>query len=224
MFRKSVFFAALALLMMPAAGFAQLGIGVRVGTLGVGPEVGFGVNSRIALKGGLGISKYHYDGNFSDKQFTVDTPPSIWNLGVEVAPFSGGFHLGAGVMHRPQFDMTGTYTGATDVGNHTYNGTVKLVGNMKNSSEIGPYGGIGFGRTTKRGFGASLDLGVGKLGEGKIAFTSATCTASNGQPCGNQSQFQSDVQAETAKVNKDIGSYAKWHPIVSLSFHHGFSK
>lgn len=101
---------------------------------------------------------------------------------------------------------------------------MNLAGNMKNSSEIGPYGGIGFGRTTKQGFGISLDLGVGYLGEGKISFTSASCTQANGQACPNQSQFQSDVQAEAAKANKEIASYVKWHPIISLGFHYGLAK
>lgn len=214
---------AVATLVCSSSADAQWSAGVRAGTLGIGPEVAFALSPMLALKGGIGMSQYHYEGDFSDKQFTIDTPPQIWNAGVEFSPGGGGFHLIAGVMNRPQFDLTGRYVGSTQIGNNTYSGTVNLVGNMKNSSEIGPYAGIGFGRSTKSGFGVSLDLGVGYLGEGKITFTSATCTQSNGQACPN-AQFQSDVQAETAKVNNDIASYVKWHPLLSLSFHYGFSR
>jgi hypothetical protein len=209
---------------LPAAAGAQFGVGVRGGTLGVGPEVTFGISPQIGLRGGFGITSYHYDGTFSDKQVTVDTPDNIWNVGVDLAPFSGGLHLSAGVMHRPQFDLTGTYTGSTQVGNNTYTGTVNLAGNMKNESEIGPYATLGFGRTNKKGLGFSLDLGTGYMGAGKINLTSSSCTLSNGQPCPNQSQLEADVAAEQKKMNDSIASYVKWHPIVSLSIHYGFGQ
>ena len=209
-------------LLVPATSHAQVAVGIRAGTLGVGPEVTLGINPNIGFRGGFGITKYHYDGTFADKQYTVDTPDNIWTLGVDLTPFAGGFHVGAGVMHRPQFDLTGTYTGSTQIGNTTYSGTVKLAGNMKNDSEIGPYGLIGFGRTNSSGLGFSLDLGTGYMGAGQINLTSSSCTLSNGSPCPNQSQFQADVAAEQKKMNDSIASYVKWHPIVSLSIHYGF--
>lgn len=222
MLKKSVIAAGLLCLICSASASAQFGIGLRGGTLGVGPEVTLGLNSQMGLRGGFGITKYHYDGTFSDKTVSVDTPNNIWNAGVDLMPFGNGFHLGAGMMHRPQFDLAGTYTGSTKVGNNTYAGTVKLAGNMKNDSEIGPYGVLGFGRTTKQGLGFTLDLGTGYMGTGKITLTSSSCTLSGGGACPNQSQFQSDVAAEQKKMNDSIASYVKWHPIISLSVHYGF--
>lgn len=223
MTRKIVIAIAALFLVVPVSARAQFGIGLRGGLLGVGPEVSLGVNPQIGFRGGIGITKYHYDGTFNDKQVTVDTPDNIWNVGVDLSPFSGGLHLSAGVMHRPQFDLTGTYTGSTQVGNNTYAGTIKLAGNMKNDSEIGPYATIGFGKTITPGLGFSLDLGTGYMGAGQINLTSSSCTLSNGSPCPNQSQFQSDVAAEQKKMNDSIASYVKWHPIISLSLHYGFS-
>ncbi len=222
MLRTKMFSLALALIGIPSAAICQVSAGVRIGTLGVGPELALGINSRIAIRGGIGVTKYHYDGTVSDKRYSIDTPSSIWNIGVELSPFANAFHLSAGVLHRPQFDLTGTYTGTTRIGNNDYAGTVRLVGNVKNTTEIGPYAGLGFGRMTKKGFGVSFDLGVATLGDGKLSFTQATCTASNGQPCPNQSQFQSDVNTEAAKASNDFGKYLKWHPILSLSLHYGF--
>lgn len=223
MLKKLVVAAALGVFVSSAAS-AQFSVGARVGTLGIGAEAGFEVNPNFSFIGGWGSTAYHYDGDFDGKTVTLDTPPSIWNLGVQFAPSGGAFHFIAGVLHRPQFDLTGKYTGSTQVGNNTYNGTVSLTGNVKNDREIGPYLGIGFGKMTKRGFGVSFDLGAGMLGEGKVNLTSATCTLSSGSPCPNQSQFQSDVQAEAKKMTDDIGSYVKWHPIASLSFHYGFGQ
>jgi hypothetical protein len=209
---------------LPLSADAQFGVGLRGGLLGVGPEVSIGINPNLGVRGGFGITTYHYDGTFSDKQVTVDTPDNIWNIGVDLTPFSGGFHLSAGVMHRPQFELAGTYTGSTEIGNNTYTGTVNLAGNMKNDSEIGPYATLGFGKVTKKGLGFSLDLGTGYMGAGKITLTSSSCTLSSGQPCPNQSQFQSDVAAEQKKMNDSIASYVKWHPIISLSIHYGFGQ
>ena len=206
---------------IPTAAYAQIGIAARAGTLGIGGEVAFGLGSHVAIRGGIGTTKYHYDGTFSDKEFTVDTPPSIWNVGVDLYPGLGGLHLSAGILNRKQFDFTGHYTGSTDIGGHSYNGTIDLVGDMTNANETAPYAAIGFGRTSKRGFGISLDLGAASMGEGTVNFTSTSCTLSTGQSCKN-AQFDADVQAEEAKINDDIGGFLKLHPILSLSLHYGF--
>lgn len=205
---------------LPTSASAQFGVGVRAGTLGIGGEAAIALGKHLAIRGGIGTTKYHYDGTFNDKSFTVDTPPSIWNVGVDLYPGLGGFHVSAGVLNRKKFDFTGSYTGSTVIGNNTYTGTINLVGDMTNQHETAPYGAIGFGRTAKSGLGISLDLGAAAMGDGAVTFRTATCTLSNGTSCAN-AQFNSDVKAEETKINGDIGGFLKLHPIINLSLHLG---
>lgn len=222
--KTSITLAALIAFVLPTAAFAQIGIGARAGTLGIGGEVSFALGSHFAVRGGFGTTKYHYDGDFAGKQFTVDTPPSIWNVGVDLYPGAGGFHVSAGVLNRKKFDFTGHYSGSTQVGNNTYTGDIDLIGNMTNKNETAPYAALGFGRTAKSGLGISLDLGAASMGTGTVTFTSATCKVTSGPAAGQScatSTFQADVNREAAKVSADAEGFLKIHPIVSLSLHYG---
>lgn len=222
MSKKTVYALAAALAMaLPSAASAQISIAARGGTLGLGGEAAFGIGSKLAIRGGIGSTAYHYDGTFSDKTFTVDLPSSIWNVGVDLYPGLGGFHISAGLLNRKQFDFTGNYTGSAEIGGTTYTGNISLVGNMKNDRETAPYAAIGFGRTTKRGLGFSLDLGAASMGNGNINFTSVTCTTSGGADCTSQIS-QSDIDQEERNVEDDLGYALKVHPIISLSVHFGF--
>ncbi len=207
---------------IPTAAFAQIGIAARAGTLGIGGEVAFGLGSHVAIRGGIGTTSYSYDGTFSDKTWHVETPPSIWNAGVDFYPGLGGFHISAGVLNRKKFDFSYTQTGSQTVGNTQYNGTVNIVGEMNNANETAPYAALGFGRTNKSGLGISIDLGAASMGDGTITVTQKNCTTN--APGGCPTSFNSDVEAERQKVQDDIGGFLKLHPILSLSLHYGFGK
>ncbi|HEX6557839.1 MAG TPA: hypothetical protein VF021_00210 [Longimicrobiales bacterium] len=221
MSKKTVYaLAALMAAAIPSVASAQFSIAARAGTLGLGGEAAVAIGSRLAIRGGIGSTALHYDGTFSDKTFTVDLPSSIWNVGVDLYPGLGGFHVSAGLLNRKQFDFTGNYTGSADIGGTTYNGNISLVGNMKNDHETAPYLAIGFGRTTKSGLGVSFDLGAASMGDGRIDFTRVTCTTTSGADCTSQIQ-QSDIDAEERSVEDDLGYALKVHPILSLSLHFG---
>jgi hypothetical protein len=212
--------AAFVALVLPTASFAQVGIGVRAGTLGIGGEAAIALGSHLAVRGGIGTTKLSYDGTFDNKTWHVDTPPSIWTAGIDLFPGGGGFHLSGGLLNRKGFDFAYSQTGSQTVGNTTYNGTVNIAGDMTNEHETAPYVGLGFGRVAKTGFGFSLDLGAAQMGDAHIAITSKSCTTT--APGGCPSSFNNDVETERQKVEDDIGGFLKWHPILSIGLHIGF--
>lgn len=221
MSKKTVLALAVAAVMaLPVVASAQVGVGVRVGTLGIGGEASIGIGSMFAVRGGIGSTSYHYDGDFNDKQYTVDFPKTIWNVGVDFYPTGGGLRLSAGLLNRKKFDLTGSYTGTTTIGNNTYTGNVKLVGDMKNDKETAPYAAIGFGKTTSKGIGFFLDLGAAMLGDGQITLD-GTCTLTTGQSC-ETATFDADVQAEADKAEADLGGVLKVHPILQIGLKFGF--
>ncbi|MGQ0815304.1 MAG: hypothetical protein ACT4O1_12735 [Gemmatimonadota bacterium] len=212
--------AALVAVSLPGTAHGQVGIGARVGTLGLGGEVSVGLGSRLGIRGGLGVLPGEINQTVDDIDYTFDPPSNIWNVGVDFYPTDGGFRISAGVINRKRFEASAVQRGSTEVGGTTYNGTITLNGTLENERETAPYAAIGFGKTFRRGFGLFIDLGAANMGEANIELT-GTCQLDNGQACPNQAQFQQDLEAEERQAEEDAGGVLKWHPIIQLGFRLG---
>lgn len=235
---KKTFIALAALVIaLPTAASAQIGIGARAGTLGVGGELALGLGSRLQIRGGIGTVPAEPTFTFSDMEYTVNPPSTIWNVGVDLFPFGGGFHISAGLLNRPRYEIEMNGTGSQEVGGQTYNGQIHLVGFLENEKETAPYVGIGFGKVSSRGIGLFFDLGASPMGEPNIEFTTADCfitgsgpaggqrcPASNGQPDPNGTAFRASANAEANNAEADVGQFLKWHPIVQIGLKVGFGK
>ncbi|MGQ0561286.1 MAG: hypothetical protein ACT443_05365, partial [Gemmatimonadota bacterium] len=182
--------AALVVIALPTTAFGQIGVGARAGTLGLGGEISIGLGSRLAIRGGMGTLPQDLNGDFSDIEYTINPPSTIWNVGVDFYPGLGSFRISAGLLNRRRYDIEANTVGTTTIGDQQYSGDIHLAGFLENEKETAPYVGIGFGRTASRGIGLFIDLGVAQMGTANIQFTTATCTITSGpgagQPCPNQ--------------------------------------
>jgi hypothetical protein len=220
--RTAVALAALMALALPAIATAQISVGARAGTLGLGGEVSFGVTRMLAIRGGIGAIPYEYNNTFEGVDYTVMAPARIWSVGVDVYPFGGGLRLSAGLLNRPAFEMEATGTQQAEIGNQTYNANLNIQGSLSNDKETAPYAAIGFGRATGRGLGFFVDLGAAFVGDGEIALAGTCTETSSGQPCPN---FQAELQREENQANQqltDFGSFVKVHPILQVGLRFGF--
>jgi hypothetical protein len=219
MSKKTILALAVCAIAFPSAARAQIGVGVRAGTLGIGGEVAIALGSHLAIRGGVGATGYHYDGTYDNKNFKVDLPPTIFNIGLDFYPGIGGLHASVGMLNRKKFDFVGAFTQSATIGGQTYQGDITLTGNMTNERETAPYVSVGFGRTTKTGIGFSLDLGAASMGKGTVTFTDYTCQSGTTN-CKSQIP-QARVDEEAAIVSSDLEGWLKWHPILSASLHFG---
>jgi hypothetical protein len=219
--KYAVALAALLALALPAAASAQLSVGARAGTLGLGGEVSFGVTRLLAIRGGIGFVPYTYQNEFEQVDYEVSFPERIWNVGVDLYPLGSGLRLSAGLLNRPSFELVATGQQQAEIGGRTYNGDLDIQGSLSNERETAPYATIGFGRATGRGFGFFVDVGAAFVGEGEISL-SGTCTeTSTGQPC---PEFQTRLQQEEDEANAELdqfGSFVKVHPILQIGFRIG---
>src|SRR5688572_17046328 len=95
---SAVALAALMACALPAIASAQISVGARAGTLGLGGEVSFGATRMVAIRGGIGAIPYDYKNSFEGVDYTVMAPERIWSIGVDVYPFGGGLRLSAGLL------------------------------------------------------------------------------------------------------------------------------
>jgi hypothetical protein len=220
--KKTVIAVALLALALPASASAQLSVGARAGTLGVGGEVSFGITRMLAVRAGLGVVPYEYNDEISNLNYNVSPPDRMWNVGVDVYPFGGGLRVSAGMLNRPQFEMNVTGQQTANVGGRQYTGNINIDGSFTNERETAPYATIGFGRATGRGLGFFFDVGAAFMGNATVQLTGNCTEATTGQPC---PEFDSRLAAEEAEAQQaidDLGSYVKVHPILQIGLRIGF--
>jgi hypothetical protein len=219
--KSAVALAAVLALAAPAIASAQVSVGARAGTLGIGGEVSYGLTRMLAVRGGVGVVPFTYENDFEDVNYEVSAPDPIWNVGVDLYPFGGGLRISAGVLSRSSVDLDASGQQEANIGGRSYTGDLNIQGSLTNESEIAPYASIGFGRATGRGFGFFFDLGAAFLGEGEINLTGSCSETSTGQPC---PEFDARLQAEEDEANAqldDFGPVVKIHPILQFGFRFG---
>jgi hypothetical protein len=191
---------------------SDMSIGVRFGTLGIGPEISKLVTSHIGLRAGayffslsrtINQSDISFDGKLKMKGITglLDLYPGA----------RGAFHVTGGVISNPvTITGTGVPSGNTfEINHHTYQssdvGTLTGTGKWPSAS---PYVGIGVG--TPAASHAALrfvfDLGVA-IGKPTVALT-ATGAASN-------PQLKADLDAQIATAQTDANKVPVY-PAISF--------
>ena len=194
----------------------RLGIGGRVGLLGVGPEVAIGLGERVVVRGGMGLMPLEPSMTLSDIDVTFELP-TWYNVGVDLYVTSA-MRLGAGFLFKsddPRF--TGVFTTDQDIGGQTFTpqeiGT--LIAVIDSEGQV-PYALIGFGNHTAPGVGLFLDVGVAFLGAPDFRLSAEGGTLSD-----DSGPFRTALDAEAAQFEEDAGRYLEFWPIVSLGLRIG---
>ncbi|MSR21373.1 MAG: hypothetical protein EXR91_10450 [Gemmatimonadetes bacterium] len=213
MLKKSVLVVALAVAAtLPDDARAQaVGIGGRVGTLGLGGEVALGLGERVVVRGGMGLTPIEPSLTLSGIDVTFELP-TLYNVGVDVY-LNGAMRIGGGLLFKsddPSFSAV--LTDSTDVGSDRFSpqqiGT--LVGVLASDGTV-PYVLIGFGRHTTPGIGLFVDFGVALMGEPNVQLSAEGGTLSD-----DAVPLRTALDQEAAQFEDDAGSYLKFWPILSL--------
>jgi hypothetical protein len=190
----------------------DVGVGARIGTLGLGVEAALGLNENFVIRGGIGSFIVDFTGDFSDITYTV-TPPSLTTtLGVDIYPTGGSFRLMGGLMYRSEdirVDSDPITPGSPiEIGDNEYDEAGTLHGELDTKSTA-PFVGFGFGRHTSGGFGVSFDLGVAFVGEPNVVLTADGAL-------GSAEGIDEDLRIEEEKFKDDVGQVLQYWPILSF--------
>jgi hypothetical protein len=203
---KAVVFAALA----AAAGAAQAGgAGVRIGTTGLGVDLGWEIAP--TLGGRIGLSGGSYSTDVSTDDFNYDAKLKLGNLNLflDWSPL-GPFRLTGGLIpNNNKIDVTGT--------SNTIPGFT-VSGNVKPDHSVAPYLGIGYGNVWTKGVNFYFDLGVMFMGSPKASLQ-ANCGAATGTPA--CAAAQSQAEAERQKLENELKNF-KYYPVANIGITIGF--
>ena len=211
----------LAATLCAACSVQAAGIGVRVGTTGVGLDFGWSLAPTLSAR--IGYSGLSYKTTLEETDVSYDTRLKLSNLSgfLDWSPL-GPFRITAGIVgNGNKADLTGTPTGGT----FTINGvpySAADVGTLSGSVEPGrsaaSYLGIGYGNVAGAGVNFYFDLGVIFQGA-PTATLSASCGPA--VPPAQCTQIRNDVAAEQQQLQDKLDKY-KVFPVLSLGLTVGF--
>jgi hypothetical protein len=205
-----------------AAGSSQAaGVGLRVGTTGVGGDVAFGLVPTLSARIGYSGLSYNTTVDVTDVKYDTKLKLSNLNLLLDWSPL-GPFRLTGGlIVNDNKADVTGQPSGGT----YTINGITypaaaigSLGGTVKSGNRAAPYLGIGYGNVAGAGVNFYFDLGVMFQGT-PSASLAVTCAA--GLPATVCSQLSNDVAAEQVQLQNDIRNF-KYYPVANIGVTIGF--
>ncbi|SER03901.1 hypothetical protein SAMN04488038_11486 [Solimonas aquatica] len=223
----------------PVSGPAPYGgIGINLGSTGLGIDYRYGFNRFLALRGGYQFGSYSHDWDQDGNTYTGKLKANAAKLMLDVMPFGGGFRLSAGLYTKvPEFTLKARGLQQYDYNDTPYNGDLKVDGGI-DLGKAAPYLGLGWGGTPNgRGFGVGFDMGVliGKSPDVRLSATGRACDASVDSACDPNGVsgfdvsssdpralvFQQDLKDEIARIEDDAKSFRFW-PVLNLALVYRF--
>jgi len=216
-------------------GFPDVGMGVRISSLGVGAEGAVAIVHRVNLRGGFNLLSY-------GRGFTKDGVSYDGHLNLRSAeahvdwfPFGGRFHFSPGLLVYNGNNVTANVTvpsGQTfTLGGVSYmsDATNPMTGKGRlDFAKVAPTILAGWGNLVPRKhrhLSISAEFGVVFQQTPHTALTLAgnACT-SDGTTCVNAATdptVQANVASEVAKINKSVSPF-KYYPVLSLGIGYKF--
>ena len=208
----------------------RFGVGVKVGTLGIGVQVGTALAQRINLRGGANF--FNYNDSLTEDGVTYNGTLKLQSVEAKLDLFViGGFRVTPGLLLYNDNNVTATATVPTGTsvtfgGNRYFsNPNDPLRGTAAVTFQrFAPSIGIGFGNLLPRGarhWSLSTDLGVVFSGSPQFAlgFAGSACAQNNTTTCqpAVTPSVSASVEAERAKIQGDLSSF-KYYPEASIMF------
>jgi hypothetical protein len=203
----------------PAA--ADIAVGARAGTTGLGLEVAFGLTETLNAR--MGYAAFNYDIEIEDTDVTYDGKLKLRNPSVVLDwhPFKGSFRLSAGLVQantkvkgtaeptNDEFEFGGEVFQTDEVG--------EAKGRIEMGKSIAPYIGLGWGNPVDQNGRVTFMFDIGALYSGTPDVNvNATCGAAiaNTIRC---TELQNAIAAEETDLKHEVDSM-KWYPVVNLGF------
>jgi hypothetical protein len=185
----------------------RFGIGLKVGTYGLGGDFGIRAIDFVGFRLSVQRLSVSRSEEIDDVDYDGDLKLGGEGVLVDIYPLGGQFRVTAGLYNnRNEVDLVAKPSGPIQIGDTTY--PAALVGTLSGTVEfdkIAPYLGIGWGNVSKgHVVGFLFDAGVLRQGAGMIDLESSKGLVS-----------QDDLDAEAEKIEDDISDYELW-PVVSV--------
>jgi hypothetical protein len=212
----------------------QVGVGIRLSTLGAGAEVAVSVNRKLNVRGGFNIFQYSRGFNHDGIAYKGQLNLRSGEAHLDWYPLGHGFHLSPGL-------LVYNGNGATATANVPGGSTFSLGGTTYLSDPANPIAGtgkldfvkvaptalVGFGNLVPqhRHFTYNFELGAVFQGSPrtKLNLTGNACdpTGANCVSASTDPTVLANVLAEQTKLDNKLSPF-KYYPVISIGFGYRF--
>ena len=187
------------------AGAAQAGgVGVRIGTTGVGVDLGGDVAPTLGWRLGLSGMNVNTSVDTSEVRYDAKVKVLTGSLLLDWSPI-GPFRISAGFMpNNNKIDLNGEPSSGL-----SFPPGSSVTGTVKPQHSFAPYLGVGYGNVWTKGVNFYVDLGVMFQGTPEVSLSancppSPACTAAQGR-----------VEEERQRVQDKVDKY-KYYPVANI--------
>lgn len=194
---------------------AEMGVGVKAGTLGYGAELSFGLTD--ALNARVGLNSLTFSDTETQDGIDYDMDLGLHTTGafLDWHPMKNPFRLTLGYMiNNNEFDMKAKSSGSYTIGDQTY--TAAQVGTLSGNVNFdnGLFYGIGWGNAADgKGLGFVFELGM-------LQQTPSLELDANGI-LANDPTFQAELRKEEKSAQDDLDDLEQY-PVISLGLSYSF--
>jgi len=194
---------------LAACGSAHaFGLGVKVGTTGLGIDVAKNIAPLLDARVGYSGGSIGHDTSTSNANYSGDIKLSNLNALLDFHPLGPLFRLTGGIIfNKNKYDATGTVSGQPG----SFNATVE------SGKSAAPYLGVGYGNVSGFGVNFYADLGIMFSGSPKASVT-ANCGSLNVTDCNT---LRSNAAAERTRLEDELKDFKYW-PVLNIGITVGF--
>ena len=203
----------LALTTAPLA--AQVSVGIRGSTLGIGVDVGYRLTSRLGVRAGGNALSFTRDEEIEGIDYDLKPDLKSFTGVVDFYPFGKVLHFTGGMLlNENTASAVATNTGTIVIGNRTYdsNQIQELRGDLEWSKSTAPY--LGIGLNSGGTVGIAFEAGIAFSGTPTVMLSGTTSFTG-----AQKAEFDQAVQDEQAEVRAWIDDHERWtkyYPVAAL--------
>lgn len=195
-----------------------VGGGLRIGTPGIGLELGGHVTERFGIRGLVNGGSLSYDYDESGIRYEGKFRFGTGFLLADWHPNSSGFRVSGGLAYNNQRFEGTARPGSGTVNINGTNYSAAQVGSLDGRvrfSKASPYLGVGWGLAPSAGSRLYFSADLGVMYQRPNATLTGTCGSA--LPAGVCTQLQSDIRAEEAEL-RDAAADFRFYPVLSVGF------
>jgi hypothetical protein len=196
-----------------------IALAIKVGTLGPGAELTFGITDTINIRAGGNYLPIDFSGKIDKVKFETELRWASVPVLVDWHIFGNNFRVTGGLIYnRNEVDLDAKLKEDKKIGDNRY--SPEEVGTLKGTADFkkwAPYAGIGYGNAVggpDTVWNFVFDIGVMFQGKPDVDLTA------NGTMSGNPI-FEDDLD-ELRKDVQDKADYFKFYPVISFGISYQF--
>lgn len=206
------------LFMLPVVTIAaDVGLGVKAGTTGIGADLTFPLTETLNVRGGLYYLSFsvNYEGDAENENVDAKLKLEGFPLLLDWHPMNGGFRVTAGAVINSNIIEGNATNEAVELDGTDFD--LSSFSAEASFDSVAPYFGIGWGNAIDQEGRWTFAFDLGLLYQGSVDITASAVSAN----AAFQDIVNTALEAEIRNIEEDAKDY-KFYPVVTLGVAYRF--